>query len=170
MSIGSYVRSGPRRRSIAAPSVCADGAVGIQAPCCFLFSLQLSAGTGGAHRARSMWVVQRIFPGSRRDGGIQAGSTPRGHGSSACVWFGFPVFERSGRMGGDRPEHDVLPQTKGGVQPMGKSQHPGVARPLSLFSPMKGKTPLGLPYGGERRKGRCFAQPPGKSSLPRRGP
>jgi len=35
-------------------------------------------------------------------------------------------------------------------------------------SPQKGKTPLVLPNGGERRKGLGFAQPPGKSSLPRR--
>jgi len=33
---------------------------------------------------------------------------------------------------------------------------------------VKGKTPLVLPYEGERRKGRCFAQPPEPGPLPRR--
>jgi len=38
------------------------------------------------------------------------------------------------------------------------------------FSAVKGKTPLVLPrkLSGERRKGRCFAQPPETGSLPRR--
>jgi len=56
----------------------------------------------------------------------------------------------------DRPEHDVLPQ------PEGRFTDGGIA------ASRRRKTPLVLPYGGERRSGPGIAQPPGKRSLPRR--
>jgi len=59
-------------------------------------------------------------------------------------------------MGGDRPEPDALPQ------PEDQSTDREIAESR------RRKTPLVLPYEGERRKGRCFAQLPELSSLPRR--
>jgi len=53
-------------------------------------------------------------------------------------------------------------------RPMENRSIPASQDPL-LCSPMKGKTPLVLPYEGERRKGLGFAQSPEPGSLPRRG-
>jgi len=61
-------------------------------------------------------------------------------------------------VGGDRPEHEVLPHGEG------RSIDGGIAESR------RRKTPLVLPYEGERRKGSGFAQPPEPGPLPHRGP
>jgi len=76
------------------------------------------------------------------------------------------VFEREG-LWGETGRSTVCSLTARTGQPMGESQHPCAARPL-LCSPMEGKTPLVLPYEGERRKGSGFAQPPGLGPPPLR--
>jgi len=80
----------------------------------------------------------------------------RGRGSSVRVGFGFPLFVRSGRMVGRPAGARCSPSQRGPVHRW------------RIVVSRRRKTPLVLPYEGERRKDPCFALPPGTGPLPRR--
>jgi len=103
--------------------------------------------------------LSRISTGRRRSDGGDPG-VAADHRSASVLAFLKDGGGRPRIVGGDRPEHDVLLRTQG------RSTDGGLA------VSRRRKPPLVLPrtLSGERRKGRCFAQPPEPGPLPHRGP